>query len=155
MIGAWTLEVEDWTPGATAWQTEKTVRTVELSTLTAWTNIPGLQDVSGIGRYTTTFDLPASWTDGAGAELELGTLFDIVRVTVNGDRVEPTSPLVSRIDLGTRLRPGTNTLSIEMPTTLFNRLRTTNPAIFGASARQAYGLVGPVSIKPYREVVVG
>lgn len=42
-----------------------------------------------------------------------------------------------------------------MPTTLFNRLRTTNPAIFGGSARQAYDLVGPVSIKPYREAVIG
>ncbi len=73
---------------------------------------------------------------------------------MNADRVEPSSPLVSRADLGP-LRPGSNTLSIEMPTTLFNRLRTTNPAVFGSSARQAYGLVGPISITPYREAVVG
>jgi hypothetical protein len=154
-IASWTLEVEDWTPGAQPWQTEKTIRTFELTTLAAWTTIPGLQDVSGIGRYTTTIDLPASWTPDVGAELELGTLFDIVKVTVNGDRVDPRTPLAPRIDLGTRLRPGANTITIELPTTLFNRLRTTNPSVFGSSSRQTYGLTSSVSIKPYREGFFG
>ena len=83
-----------------------TTRTVELAALAAWTTIPGLEDVSGIGRYATTVTAPADWRDGAGAWLDLGVTFDTVRVTLNGERLPAVSPLVTRIDLGARLRPG-------------------------------------------------
>ena len=49
---SWRLEVEDWQPGATATETVKPVRTAELTTLVPWSQIPGLEDVSGLGRYT-------------------------------------------------------------------------------------------------------
>ena len=74
--------------------------------------------------------------------------------TPHGERLPATTPLVTRIDLGQRLRPGANTLVIEVSTTLFNRLRTTNPAVFGSSARQNYGLLGPVTLTAYREATV-
>ncbi|MFT4081051.1 MAG: glycosyl hydrolase [Nocardioides sp.] len=152
-IGTWTLEVEDWRPGDEIWETAVSTSTRTLDTLAAWTEIDGLEDVSGIGRYTTTLTLPADWT-GAGAYLDLGTVFDTVKVTLNGTEVAPVSPLVSRIDLGRALRPGENTLRIETSTTLWNRLRTTSPEVFGSSARQSYGLLGPVKITPYREAHV-
>ena len=153
-VGRWSLEVEDWTPGAEPWETSIATRTVELAALAAWSSIPGLQDVSGIGRYTTTVTTPADWSDDAGAYLDLGTVFDTTRITLNGERLPATTPLVTRIDLGQRLRPGANTLVIEVSTTLFNRLRTTNPAVFGSSARQNYGLLGPVTLTAYREATV-
>ena len=153
-VGPWTLEVEDWTPGAQPWQTEVTTRTVELAALAAWTTIPGLEDVSGIGRYATTVTAPADWRDDVGAWLDLGVTFDTVRVTLNGERLPAVSPLVTRIDLGAGLRPGRNSLVVEVTTTLFNRLRTTHPSVFGKSSRQAYGLIGPVTVQPYREATI-
>ena len=153
-VGTWTLEVEDWTPGAQPWQTEVTTRTVELTSLVAWTQIPGLADVSGIGRYATTVTAPDDWTADAGAWLDLGTTFDTVRVTLNGERLPAVSPLVTKLDLGNRLRPGANRLVVEVTTTLFNRLRTTHASVFGSSTRQNYGLLGPVKVVPYREATL-
>ena len=57
------------------------MRTVELTTLVPWSQVPGLEDVSGIGRYTTEVDLGSDWTDRdavrekrwqAGYDLALG-----------------------------------------------------------------------------------
>jgi hypothetical protein len=123
-------------------------------TTTAADSVPYLMNAwTGDVRRLAVFE-----RDGARVRvrisLKLGTLFDIVRVTVNGNRLDPSTPLAPLVDLGSRLRPGSNTITIEMPTTLFNRLRTTNSSVFGSSSRQAYGLVGLVSIKPYREAVV-
>ncbi|WP_255481175.1 hypothetical protein [Micromonospora thermarum] len=41
-----------------------------------------------------------------------------------------------------------------MATTLSNRLRVTRPEVFAVAARQAYGLIGPVRLVPYREVAL-
>jgi hypothetical protein len=50
--------------------------------------------------------------------------------------------------------PADIALVVEVASTLNNRLRVTNPAVFGGSARQAYGLVGPVRIVPYGQVAL-
>ena len=149
----WDLTLEDWQPGASATQTTVTERHASLDPLVPWTSVPGLEDVSGIGRYATTVDLDSSWR-GTGAYLELGTVFDTFRVFVNGDRVPPSSVLTPRVDLGTRLVVGRNRLEIEVPSTLFNRLRVATPSVFGSSPRQSYGLVGPLRLVPYREADV-
>ena len=78
--------------GATATETVKPVRTAELTTLVPWSQVPGLEDVSGIGRYTTQVDLGADWTDRDGAYLELGEVTDTFRVRVNGEPVRPVRP---------------------------------------------------------------
>lgn len=145
----WRLEVEDWQPGATPTETVKPVRTLELTTLVPWSQVPELQDVSGIGRYTTEVDLGRDWDDRDGAWLELGEVTDTFRVTVNGVAVGGCDPLVPTVDLGGLLRRGTNTIVVEVASTLLNRLRTVTPAVYGVAQRQAYGLLGPVRIVPY------
>ena len=52
----WTLDVDDFLPGATPTQTLHATHTLTLDGLKAWSDIPELADVSGIGRYTTTVD---------------------------------------------------------------------------------------------------
>ncbi len=146
---AWTLEVDSWLPGATPTETVKEKVTVELTALTPWSSIPALQDVSGVGRYTTTFTLDGSWTEENGAYLELGEVFDTVRVTLNGKALPPADLIQPVLDLEGYLKPGANTLVVEVTTTLNNRLRLSDPAVYGANARQAYGLTGPVRITPY------
>lgn len=149
-LPSWNLRAEDWQPGATASQTVKPEVTVALDTLVAWPAIPALADSSGIGHYSTTVRLPNDWR-GAGAVLDLGTVTDTFRVWVNGHRVPSQGILTTRLDLGTLLRPGNNTIEVEVATTLLNRLRTVTPAIYGIATRQNYGLLGPVRLIPYVE----
>jgi hypothetical protein len=146
---SWRLQVEDWQPGATATETIKPVRTLQLGTLVPWSQVPGLEDVSGLGRYTTEVDLGSDWTDRDGAWLELGEVTDTFRVSVNGVAVGGCDPLHPRVDLAGLLRPGANVIEVEVASTLLNRLRTVTPSVYGVAQRQAYGLLGPVRLVPY------
>ena len=105
--------------------------TLTLDGLKAWSDIPELQDVSGIGRYTTTVD----WNGSGGAYLDLGEVFDTYRVTVNGSALPPADQLYTTVDVGPYLKPGANTITVEVATTLLNRLRAGDVAYAGASAR--------------------
>ena len=57
------------------------------------------------------------------------------------------------MDIGPYLVKGTNTITVEVATTLLNRLRSEDVAYMSAK-RQAYGLVGPVTLAPYGEAKV-
>jgi hypothetical protein len=155
-LTSWTLAAEDWqpAPGATsATDTVKPVVNVALSALAPWSSIPQLQDSSGVGHYSATVTLPASWNRSLGATLSLGTVLDTFRVWVNGVRVPPAGLLASSMDLGSLLRPGQNTIQVDVATTLINRLRVVTPGIYGVEARQAYGLIGPVQLTPYGQAI--
>lgn len=136
----WELEVADWRPSGVV------EHRLSLTSLAAWSSVPGLEDVSGVGRYTTTFTVEA----GRRAWLDLGEVFDTYRVWGNGHQLPPCDVLDPVVDIGAWLRTGRNELVVEVATTLLNRLRTTSPEVFGIAARQAYGLIGPVQLRWYR-----
>ncbi len=71
-------------------------------------------------------------------------------MTVNG-RPVTVSPLHPVADVGPLLRRGRNTIEVEVATTLNNRLRVADPAVYGVASRQSYGLTGPVTLIPYGE----
>jgi hypothetical protein len=151
----WRLEVEDFRPGATATETTKVRRRIDLDGLKPWTEIPELQDSAGVGTYTATVDLGRDWPAGAGALLDLGAVSDTFRVRVNGRELRPIDQLDPVVDVGPYLRRGRNTVEVEVATPLWNRLRVSNPAVFGSGKRIAYGLTGPVRLLPYVEAEVG
>lgn len=153
-LTSWDLAVEDWQPGKSATDTVRPVRNVHLDALAAWSQIPGLEDVSGVGTYTTVVDLGRDWTSADGAVLELGEVNDTFRVLVNGKRVAPCDVLDTTVDVGSLLRRGRNVIAVEVASTLINRLRTVTPEVYAAVPRQAYGLLGPVRLVPYVEQVV-
>lgn len=152
----WQLEVEDWNPvndyattfGPAATETDKSVVSVELDELTPWREIPGLENASGIGTYSTTFDLP-KWGKTDGAALDLGRVFDTYALTVNGESV-PVDQLDTRVDVSEYLVKGENTIEVRVASTLINRLRSLDSA---AAARTAYnyGLLGPVTLDTFAE----
>jgi hypothetical protein len=82
-------------------------------------------------------------------------VFDTYRVTVNGRALPPADQLTPVVDVGPYLRRGTNTIEVEVATSLLNRLRVANAPVFGVAKRQNYGLVGPVRLVPYGRAVVG
>ncbi|MQY21618.1 glycosyl hydrolase [Nocardia macrotermitis] len=148
-LESWTLRVEDWRPGPTATRTAKTEHTVHLDRLTPWSKITGLEDVSGIGTYTTTFEVPAEFTRTGATQLNLGEMFDTARVSLNGQQLPPVDVFHPVADLGDRLRTGENTITVQVASTLNNRLRISRPELFGSRERQDYGLLGPVHITSY------
>ena len=154
-VESWAVRVEDWQPAdpggveANAIGTTKTIHNLSLTTLTSWQNIQGLADVSGVGHYTAAITLPASWRAAGGAYLDLGSIgAGSAHVSVNGRDLGPVNQVHPVIDLGGALRPGANTLTVTVATTLLNRLRVTRPTVY-TQPRQDYGLIGPVTITPY------
>lgn len=59
------------------------------------------------------------------------------------------------VDVGPWLKRGDNTIEVEVATTLANRLRVSDPDVYGGLARQQYGLTGPVRLVPYGQARVG
>ncbi|MFG1815381.1 glycosyl hydrolase [Kribbella sp. NPDC049174] len=141
-LESWQLDVESYLPGPTPTETIIHRHRVSLDALAPWSAIPGLEDVSGVGRYTTAVDL-----DTTTARLDLGEVFDTAQVTVNGHRLPPVNLLNPVVDLTGHLRRGRNTIQVEVATTLLNRLRVTQPTVY-SGPRQNYGLLGPVHLIP-------
>lgn len=158
----WHVVVEDWQPakpyndtvGPAAVETTRTKMEADLGELKAWPEIPAFRDVSGVGVYTTVFDLPSGWNAARhGAVLELGQVFDSFGLTVNGQAVS-VDQISAAVDLGARLKAGRNTIQVRVATTLNNRLAKLDDAVGRRGIVQPYGLVGPVVLKPYAKVVV-
>ncbi|MET7336513.1 glycosyl hydrolase [Nonomuraea sp. NPDC005650] len=146
-LSSWHLTVEDWQPGPSPVETVKLEHSLDLDPLTAWTDLPTLADVSGVGTYTTRVEV--DWE--GGAYLELGEVTDTCRVRVNGRRLDPVNQINPVVDVGPYLRRGANTIEVEVATPLGNRLRAADPAVYGGLPRQPYGLIGPVRLVPYSE----
>ena len=157
----WELTVQDWQPanpyattsGLSATETLKPLIRVAITALKPWPEIPELQHAAGIGEYTTTVDLPASWSKSDGAMLSLGKVFDSFVLTVNGRRV-PINQLSAQADAGPYLKAGRNVIAIRVATTLNNRLTALDDEVRARGLIQPYGLVGPVILQPYREMAV-
>lgn len=149
----WHLTAEDWQPahpysstlGVAASETMKERVELELSGLRPWPEIPALKNASGIGTYSTTFDLPASWKRGAGVRLSLGEVFDTFTVSVNGQAVI-LDQLAAEGEIGPYLKPGGNNLVVRVATTLNNRLASLDEEVRSRGLVQPYGLVGPVRL---------
>jgi hypothetical protein len=80
--------------------------------------------------------------------LRLGKVEGAVRIFVNGQEIKKIDLLADEHNLG-RLRAGTNQLSVQIATTLLNRLRVFIPDSFARLKPQEYGIHGPIEVKPY------
>ncbi|UOQ89155.1 hypothetical protein MUN74_18145 [Agromyces endophyticus] len=160
-LNNWTLKAQTWTPGANAYTTTKTdvaefpVVAGSDGKLPSWREITSPTDLtrhSGLGLYVTTFMLPKEWTKSDGAYLSLGAVLDSATVSVNGEPVIVNQSDRGRIDLGHLLHAGTNTIAVRAATTMFNAVRSTGDSNYQIPDWQRTGLIGPVTITPYRDV---
>jgi alpha-L-rhamnosidase len=148
---SWTLDVTSWEAGDGPNDTDKhKLPTIPLAALPNgklpdWLTIPGLQNKSGIGVYSTTIDVGEAWTGGTGAYLDLGEIRGLARVIVNGKKLPPLNQVdPNHVDLRGYLVPGENTVVVRLSTPLGNAAYPTTP--FG---EKSYGLLGPVVLTPY------
>ena len=147
-LSKWDLSVESWTEGEKPTETNKTVLQVgTIDGLKPWNKIPGLEKVSGIGRYTTTVSLDQGWEQGSGALIRLGDVVDSYQIEVNGNLV-PASQIDTTIDIGKYLKAGENTITVEVASTLLNAVLDAH-ALDGRNPDE-YGMMGPVTLTPYR-----
>ncbi|MEU1971432.1 glycosyl hydrolase [Microbacterium sp. NPDC019599] len=123
-----------------------------------WTELDDqARGFSGVATYRTEFEAAAR-PEGVRVTLELGVARDIARVSVNGVEcgIAWTAPF--RVDVTDAVRPGRNTLAVEIATPWRNRLiaeaRTPSGEIF-APMTQVFepeatplraGLAGPVGV---------
>lgn len=155
----WSLTVDSWTPGSTGLPGDTAHAAIGPVAVTAgadgglpaWSEIGAdLADVSGIGTYSTEFYLGPDWDGVTGTYLDLGAVVDTVRVTVNGEELPPINQMdLGHIDIGDYLRPGANTITVRVASTLLNAVRVAPGAQAEERERMAYGLLGPVALKPY------
>lgn len=159
----WSLTVTSYQPGDQAkldskdenydpTQIDKVVLpTVALDTLKDWSQIEGLENISGRGEYTTTFTLEGKFD---GAMLDLGEIYDgILAVYINGQKLPPVDQFNHIVDLGQYVVQGENTLKVITGTTLAKAVRAAGgncaPRDSFTAYPTTYGLLGGVKITPY------
>jgi hypothetical protein len=136
----WDLEVEDWNAGEKVlinedrglgyvtnevyYETKKTKIHAGKTELKPWKDIPGVGPyISGVGCYTTSFQLPEGWSENNGAYLQIGsTNGNSAAVYVNGKKASAVDFSKLEVDISKLLVSGENTISVEVSSTLNNRL---------------------------------
>jgi len=84
--------------------------------------VTNMRNVSGTGYYTLTFDAPSDWDADTGAYMDVTYAWDqIGAYIVNGVTIPFANNASDRVDLGGYLKPGENTITIKLNTTLYGR----------------------------------
>ena len=169
----WNLTVEHWDPPNNMSDIEgdavKHNTTHFLPHLLSWQQIPGLQNVSGRGYYSSSFHWPPCRGSAKpdGAVIDFGTIVHTLRVSVNGHVLPPLDVTAAKADISQWLVRGQNKVEAIVATPLGNVLRpiwaqlqtsgtwATDPTAGGAPPLVAdYGLLQDVVITPYTNVVI-
>ncbi|MCP4786353.1 MAG: hypothetical protein GY903_09830 [Fuerstiella sp.] len=147
---------------------------VSLDRLASWTDHEhsGVRNFSGVARYETNFDVPASWlAEDRKIHIDLGQLWAVGRVRLNNKPLGIVWKPPYRVDITAAAKQGRNRLEVEIANTWANRLvgdaglpvddrycRTNITVTLGTPWKDVplreSGLLGPVRLIPYVERVV-
>jgi hypothetical protein len=141
----------------------------KLNQLKSWTELGDkkAEAFSGTGEYTITFDLPAK--NAEEYVLDLGKVNESAKVWLNGQEVDTLVGIPFEARVGLYLKPGKNTLKVEVANLMANRIRDMDQKKiewrkyheinfvnidykpFDASVWKPMpsGLLGPVTLTPY------
>ena len=134
---------------------------LQLQTLSAWTDNkdPGVKYFSGTATYTRTIDINPMWLKpGAVIWLDMGKVYDMAAVWLNGKNVGLVYDAPYRVEIGKSLKPGSNKLEIKVTNEWTNRLigDNANPdkkvldayirPFGGQYTMPVSGLLGPVKL---------
>jgi hypothetical protein len=130
--------------------------------LTSWSANAdaGIKYFSGTATYTTTLQAEAAWLKPGGSLwLDLGDVKNIAEVSVNGKPLGILWKTPFRVNIGTALKPGANTLQVKVTNLWVNRLiGDVQPGVtkkYTYTTREFYsadspllpsGLLGPVRL---------
>jgi hypothetical protein len=107
---------------AAGWGAPDSVSFAELKSWTEHEN-PGIRCFSGIARYEKEFEIQRGWfRDNSRLYLDLGRLWCIGRVLLNGQPLGIVWKPPYRVDVTDAAKPGGNKLVVEIANTWANRL---------------------------------
>ena len=137
-------------------------RTVTFDPLASWTTRPepGIKYYSGAATYLKTFELPAGIRHPAsGLWLDLGSVKELAEIRVNGQSCGIVWAPPFRVDISKALKPGTNTLAVDVVNFWPNRIigdaalppdkrftKTNIRKLTKATPLMESGLLGPVRL---------
>jgi hypothetical protein len=119
---------------------------------------PGVRYFSGVAKYITQFTLPSGLVPGEPLWLDLGGVGDLAEVSVNGELGGVAWQAPYRVEIGSVVRQGVNTLEIKVANRWINRLIgdaqpgatpitfTTIPTFHPDAPLRPSGLIGPVRL---------
>ena len=171
----WDLTIESWIPDPTNSTSRSTVIPIPLGQqedLIPWTQIPNMQNVSGVGIYSTSFTLPKDFSidpNRTAILIHFGPILNTLRAWINDKPLGPIDTADAQVDISTFLRPNpeANTVRIEVASNLFNAVKVRagwiesldqGPLFLKAYGEgvefQPFGLFGPVTVRRLRREVV-
>ncbi|MCL2164961.1 MAG: hypothetical protein FWH55_11370, partial [Oscillospiraceae bacterium] len=172
----WDLTVEKWARGDTIeitedrglgyisteyfQQTDKTMFDVGSTPLISWWNITSLGNtVSGVGFYTTKFTLPNDWKASNAAVFTVDSLGgNTAQVYVNGVKTDAVNINTVKLDITDLVKPGENTIEVQVSTGITNLRLSYNQASTGAVSLYAgpyhYGMIGDAAIITYTDTAI-
>lgn len=162
-LGPWNVTIQDWLPNPDRFNNYTSIfqyHNLSLDRLIPWYNISGLDHTSGLGTYTTRF----IWNptqDINGALIDLGPVFNTIRLWINGQWTGPIDITDAIVDITPFLIHGVNDVKIEVSSTLRNRLLQVNVTQSWEQSKyassyggQPYGLSVPVKLIPFTEIKI-
>jgi hypothetical protein len=110
------------------YETRKTRIPIGPTELRPWREIPEAgPDVSGVGFYKTAFTLPEGWNADNGAVLSIESVNgNSAAVYVNGKKAPAFDFDCGKLDITALLVTGENSITVEVSSTLNNRLLARN-----------------------------
>ncbi|KAH7020710.1 uncharacterized protein B0I36DRAFT_275040 [Microdochium trichocladiopsis] len=168
-VGPWNLTVESWVPSldTTTFKSVKVpINLGLLDVLKPWSEIPAVQNVSGVGIYTADFNSPTLPGGAAVTIIDFGPVLHTLRTWVNGKQLPPIDSFGAQVDISDYLVPAgkRNSIRVEVSSTLFNAVKArvnyikangfgpSVPEFYTTAGWQPHGLVGPVTIKTFRRI---
>jgi hypothetical protein len=122
---------------------------LRLDRLVSWRTLPELRHYAGSATYRTEFVVsPGCLASNVAWRLDLGRVFELARVTINGHDAGTAWSHPFRVDATELLKSGLNSLRIEVPNLLQNHLEK------GVSYERPSGLLGPVVLRPFSRLPV-
>jgi hypothetical protein len=97
---------------------------VTFNTLQKWNTheIEGIRYYSGEATYRKTFSLPGSFSGNSRVELDLGSVYKLAQIKLNGEDLGIVWTPPYRVDVTGKLNPSHNQLEIKVVNTWTNRL---------------------------------
>ena len=120
--------------------------------LESWSEIEGIENAVGVGTYTTHVTAGRRLATGRRGARPREPWAGPTASTSTGGRSPSADQLGTLVDLGGRLKEGRNVVQVKVASTLLNRLRVHRPAEFGSRTPTINGLLGPVTLDPYKVV---
>jgi hypothetical protein len=147
-LSRWHLQVDELLPEGSRHHD------LDLASLTDWRSIPELKDAVGQGLYTAVINLPSSWFGADRASvLTVREVAGAMQLAVNGHVVSQQTTGYGRWAVDQWLRPGDNSVTVRLDTTLLNRMAALRAAgepryLTGPTPlpTAASGLIGPVTL---------